>query len=105
MWAKNLADPSLGLIEKPMLAPFYFFPDNGQPKYTEYWSATTNVGMINFSFCTTEINSSETRNPDKKVKLRYILIPQQVLKENKQSSASVRRLSYTQLTSMLGIGL
>ncbi|HVG42066.1 MAG TPA: hypothetical protein VM888_10690 [Chitinophagaceae bacterium] len=104
VWAKNLVDPTLGMIEKPMLTPFYFFPDNERPKYTEYWYTTPQAGAVSLSFRTNESLTEGTQIPNNKVRLRYILIPQEVLKKNNQTATSVYKLTYTQLTSILGIG-
>ena len=101
VWAKDLVDPTIGLMDKPMLTPFYFFPDNERPKYTEYWYPTTSIGAVNLSFRTTD--SEENQNPNNKVKLRFMVIPQEVLQKNKLTAKDVYRLSYTQVINMLGV--
>jgi hypothetical protein len=102
VWAKNLVDPALGLLEKPLCTPFYFFPDNGNSKYTEYWYTAAHVGGVALYF---QANAGDAaiQNPNNKVRLRYIIIPKEVLQKNNQTTSTVYHLPYTQLTNMLGI--
>jgi len=96
LWAD---EPALKQIddapEKPLLMPFYFLPYFEKPNYTQQWSYSASENKINISLVVK--GGEDAAVPGKKIQLRFIVIPEQVLKEKKQSVQAVRKLSYDQL--------
>jgi hypothetical protein len=109
VFARNLwvNDPALKDMddapEKPLMMPFYFLPYFEKPNYTEQWNYSAEENKINVSLVVK--GGEDAAVPGKKIQLRFIVIPGEVLKEKKQTSAEVRKLSYDQLVKTYGLGL
>jgi hypothetical protein len=109
VFARNLwvDDPVLKEMdktpEKPLMMPFYFLPYFEKPDYTEQWNYTAAENKINVSLVVK--GGEDAAVPGKKIQLRFIVIPPEVLQEKKQSVQAVRKLSYDQLVNTFSLSL
>jgi hypothetical protein len=78
--------------ERPLMMPFYFLPYFEKPNYTEQWNYETEADRITISVIVK--GSSDVTMPRKQIQLCYIIIPEQDLKEKKQTVKEVRKFSY-----------
>lgn len=105
VWAKNLPmDASFTNADKPMMMPFYLFPDNERPKYVEYYYNSINVGNISVKYRTNNqemINSSGS--PSHKIEYRYFVITPDVLAKKGVTQAQVSQMNYQQLVTAFGV--
>jgi hypothetical protein len=106
VFARNLwnADPNFKEMEgknKPMLMPFYYLPYFEKLNYTEQWNYSVENKKINVLL--TVKGSDDAALPDKKIQLRFIVIPQQVLQQKKQTTETLRKLSYNQLLQIFDL--
>ena len=86
--------------DKPLMMPFYFLPYFEKPAYTEQWNYTTEANRVNISLI---VKGSSEPIPRKKVQVRYMIIPQEVLKRKKQTTETARKLSYEELVKIFGL--
>jgi hypothetical protein len=105
VWAKNFpVDPNLMDASKPQMMPFYLFPDNERPKYSEFWYSNASSGNITVKYRT---NNSEVVNgnagPSQKVQYRYFVIPADVLEKKGLNRESVSRMSYQEIANTIGV--
>lgn len=109
VFARNLwvNDPVLKEMnkapEKPLMMPFYFLPYFEKPDYTEQWNYNATENNINVSVVVK--GGEDAAVPGKKIQLRFIVIPPEVLQEKKQSVQAVRKLSYDQLVKTFSLSL
>lgn len=102
LWAEDVAlKEKDDAPEKPLMMPFYFLPYLEQPNYTEQWNYAAEENKITVSLLVK--GSDDAAVPGKKIQLRYIIIPLEVLKEKNQTKASVRKLSYDRLVQTFGL--
>jgi hypothetical protein len=101
LWPDDPAMKELGDTEKPLLMPFYFLPYFEKPNYTEQWNYNTTGDKIELSLVVK--GGEDAAVPGKKVQVRYVIIPQTVLKQKKQTAEVVRKMSYDQLTKAFGL--
>ncbi len=105
VWAKNLPmDPSFNNADKPMMMPFYLFPDNERPKYVEYYYNSINVGNITVKYRTNNhdmINGNGS--PSQKIEYRYFVITPDVLAKKGMTQAQVSQMNYQQLVTAFGV--
>jgi hypothetical protein len=105
VWAKNLPmDPSFTNADKPMMMPFYLFPDNERPKYVEYYYYSANNGNITVKYRT---NNQEMINgngsPSHKIEYRYFVITPDVLAKKGVTQSQVSQMNYQQLVTAFGV--
>ena len=81
--------------EKPLLMPFYFLPYFEKPDYTERWDYKASENKIDISLMVK--GKGKVAPPNKKLQLRYLVIPEKMLREKKQTAQSVHKLSYEEL--------
>jgi hypothetical protein len=86
--------------EKPLMMPFYFLPYLENPNYTEQWSYNAGEDKINVSLV---IKGGKNAVPSKKVQLMFVLIPGKLLKEKKQTTQALHKLSYNQIVQTFGL--
>jgi len=79
---------------------FYFLPYFEKPAYTEQWNYTTEANKVDISLI---VKGSSEPMPRKKVQVRYMVIPQEVLKRKNQTVETARKLSYEQLVKIFGL--
>lgn len=102
VFARNLwlDDPSLKRedreADKPLMMPFYFLPYFEKPDYTEQWTFNNEADKVTVSLVVKGTNS-EASMPRKKIQLRYVVLPREVLRQKNQTVQTVRKLSYEQL--------
>ena len=101
VFARNLWDGNASLKEfddvpeKPLMMPFYFLPYFEKPDYTEQWNYTASENKINISLVVK--GADKIVPPNKKLQLRYVVIPEKLLREKKQTVQAVHKLSYEEL--------
>jgi hypothetical protein len=107
VFARNLweGNPLLkefdNVSEKPLMMPFYFLPYFEKPDYTEQWNYTISENKINISL--TVKGKGKAAPPDKKLQLRYVVIPEKLLREKKQTAQTVHKLSYEELVKTFNL--
>jgi hypothetical protein len=102
LWAEDLALKEMNDVpEKPLMMPFYFLPYFEKPNYTEQWNYSAVENKINISLVVKGADAAAV--PGKKIQLRFIVIPEEVLKEKKQSVQAVRKLSYNELVQAFSL--
>lgn len=101
VFARNLwtGEPALKDLDdvpgKPLMMPFYFLPYFEKPDYTEQWNYSAEDEGIQVSL---EVKgTTEANMPRKKIQLRYVVLPEKILKEKNQTREAVRKLSYEEL--------
>ncbi len=87
--------------DKPLGMPFYFVPYFEKPNYTEQWNFSVSEKKIDIAIVVKGSDAAAIRS--KKVQLRYIVIPEQILKDKKKSSEIVRKMPYDQLLQTFGL--
>jgi hypothetical protein len=107
VFARNLWDGNASLKEfddvpeKPLRMPFYFLPYFEKPDYTEQWNYTASENKITISLVVK--GADKIVPPNKKLQLRYVVIPEKLLREKKQTAQAVRKLSYEELTKTFNL--
>lgn len=86
---------------KPLMMPFYFLPYFEKPNYTEQWNYTLGENKIDISLLVK--GAEDAAVPGKKIQLRFIVLPGEIIKAKKQSVQTVRKLSYDQLVQTFGL--
>lgn len=103
LWADDAALKEIDKApEKPLMMPFYFLPYFEKPNYTEQWNYTPDENKVNITMVVK--GSDGAALPGKKIQLRFVVIPREILKEKKQSVQAVRKLSYDQLVKTFSLG-
>jgi hypothetical protein len=96
LWADDLSLKEFGSeANKPLMMPFYFLPYFEKPDYTEHWNYTSDENRVQVSLTTK--GASQTAMPGKKIQLRFVILPAELLKQKGQTVQGVRKLSYDKL--------
>src|SRR5215218_9622595 len=83
LWAEEPALKEIDDVpEKPLMMPFYFLPYFEKPNYTEQWNYNAEDNKINVSLIVR--GGEDAAVPGKKVQLRFIVIPEKIIKEKNQ---------------------
>ena len=98
LWPEGIGDGETG---KPLMMPFYFLPYFEKPDYTEEWNYTIKRNVINITLLIK--GSKQPTQPNKKVQLRYVVIPVEKLKAKKQTTQTVRKASYDEVVQMFDL--
>jgi hypothetical protein len=102
LWADDLSLKEFGFeANKPLLMPFYFLPYFEKPDYTEQWNYTTEKNSVKVSLTTK--GASQAAMPGKKIQLRFVILPAELLKQKGQTIQGVRKLSYDKLVQTFGM--
>ena len=104
LWAGDETDKEpAGKMGKPLMMPFYFLPYFEKPDYTEEWNYTASKNAVNIALLIK--GSNEAIQPNKKVQLRYVVIPGEKLKAKKQTAQAIRKASYDEVVQMFELAL
>jgi hypothetical protein len=107
VFARHLWDGNASLKEfndapeKPLMMPFYFLPYFEKPDYTEEWNYKASENKIDISLMVK--GKGKVAPPNKKLQLRYLVIPEKMLREKKQTAQSVHRLSYEEFVKTFNL--
>lgn len=89
-------------VEKPLGLPFYFMaPDESSGTYN--WHTESREGHINVALqmqAATEENFLKANN---NIRMRYFILSPQFLEQHKLNHQTLRGISYTKLSAMLGL--
>jgi hypothetical protein len=103
VFAKSIVTPE-GVYEKAVLLPYAVFPDLGRPKYHEFYYYQVNQNSITLKYRTNAgLYEVPVNPPSIQTNYRYILVPAALLQKLGQTPATIARLSYTELTALLGL--
>jgi hypothetical protein len=103
VFAKNIVTPE-GVYDKAVKLPYAVFPDFGRPKYHEYYYYQVNQNSITVKYRTNAgVYGVPVTPPSIQTNYRYILVPADLLQKLGQTPVTIARLSYTELTALLGL--
>lgn len=105
VWARNLPmDPSFTNSDKPMMMPFYLFPDYERPKYVEYYYQTISPGNITVQYRTNNQDLiGSNGSPSQKIEYRFFVITPDGLAKKGVTQAQASQMNYQQLVTTFGV--
>jgi hypothetical protein len=104
VWAKNIPADDGSTITKPQILPLAVIPDLGRPAYNNYWYFKTTTGNVTVKFRTNKYMYTQEPAPlpNSSVQFRYFIIPRAELDQYGYTQATISRLTYEELTNLLG---
>lgn len=103
VFVKNIILEDDRRVNKPIRIPFHVLPSLGKPGYDQVWYHVNSPGHVKLKYRTNKHKYGIAAEvPDQYVEARYFIISPNDLTRYKLTPASVSRLNYQQLISLLG---
>ncbi|MGZ8544523.1 MAG: hypothetical protein ACXWV0_04465 [Flavisolibacter sp.] len=106
VFVKNILYDDGRRVTKPLRVPFHVLPSFGRPGYDQAWYNINTVGNILVKYRTNKHKYGiEAQLPDEQVMVRiFVLSPEDLIRLDK-TPVSISRLTYQELTDLLGTNL
>ena len=89
-------------VEKPLGLPFYFMaPDENSGTYN--WHTEFKEGNINVALQMQGAMEENFLKSSNQIRVRYFVLSPEFLKEHKLNAQALRGISYSKLTTLLGV--
>lgn len=98
VWDKDILPSKEIHSDIPMSMPFYFLSYNEKPGYTEEWKYTALENKINIQL--TVRGSEDKKLPARNIQLRYIVIPQSLLRQKDHTIEEIQQMSYDEIQQL-----
>lgn len=86
---------------EPLLLPFHFLPLNEKPGYIEQWNYQVDKKRLQVNLSINNVTPQHELN--RKVQVRYVLVPRKWLLEKGQTPDALQHLTYGQFMHTLGL--
>lgn len=105
VWVKNIRSDEGGMISKPQQLPLAVIKQFGKPAYDNFWYQVIKPGDIKVKFRTnkSQYTQDPVPIPDATTQLRYFILTKDDLMQKGHTPVSIARLTYEELTTLLGI--